>query len=135
MEEENNRTYEIIMNFIDIYKKKLSEEELKFLLRYARSLKKRNYENQNNITEIDILEDIKKLNEVIKEGELTSLSFNRLKREIELYEQLINGENIHDISYELDKLYIESDMGARKNSSLAYQLIDRFDIEKKGNQK
>lgn len=33
-----------------------------------------------------------------------------------------NGNNLEKISYELDKLYLESELGIRKNSSLSYNL-------------
>jgi len=91
-------------------------------LNYASILKEKNLENA---TEVDIkilIDDLSNLNNNIKSGELTSISFHRLERELKLFDTILNSGDLDEISYELDKLYIENDMGVRKNSTLSKKL-------------
>lgn len=135
MEEIKNESYDRIIQYIKENKNYINEEDLKFLLRYARSLKIRNYQNKQDLSIKEVLDDMSALNETMRQGELTHLTIDRLKREMELIEALISGEDIDVISYELDRLYVENDMGARKNSSLSYKLNIMEKRNKKSNER
>lgn len=117
-----NDSYSYIINYIKNNKLNLKKQELNFLLNYASILKEKNLENA---TEVDIkilIDDLSNLNNNIKSGELTSISFHRLERELKLFDAILNSGDLDEISYELDKLYIENDMGVRKNSTLSKKL-------------
>ena len=117
-----NKSYSYIIDYIKNNKSNLKKQELNFLLNYASILKEKNLENA---TEVDIkilIDDLSNLNNNIKSGELTSISFHRLERELKLFDAILNSGDLDEISYELDKLYIENDMGVRKNSTLSNKL-------------
>ena len=76
------------------------------------------------------MEDLKALNENMQKGELTPLSYKRLGKEFQLFERLLSGDSLEDISYELDKLYVDNDMDTRKKSSLIYSLKKHNAMEK-----
>ena len=117
-----NKSYSYIIDYIKNNKSNLKKQELNFLLNYASILKEKNLENA---TEVDIkilIDDLSNLNNNIKSGELTSISFHRLERELKLFDAILNSGDLDEISYELDKLYIENDMGVRKNSTLSKKL-------------
>jgi len=117
-----NNTYDYIIDYIKNNKTNLNIEELKFLLNYAAILKENNLENIMNADIGLIIGDLKKLHKNISDGQLTSISFQRLETELKLFDAILKNENLDDISYELDKLYIECDMGVRENSVLAKRL-------------
>jgi len=125
MEKTNNFTadiYDYIVDYIKNNKHSLDAEELKFLLNYTLNLKETNLNSIEHINKKMLINDLKKLHENISKGPLTSISYQRLQTEMNLFEALLNEENLDDISYELDKLYLESDMGVRENSTLARKL-------------
>ena len=119
-----NDSYNYIANYLLEHKNDLPEEELRFLINYLAKLREQGIENKLNPNKKDIINDLARLNQEMKSGELTSLTFDRLERELVLYNKLINNEDLVDISYELDKLYMENDMPIRDNSVLVRKLKD-----------
>lgn len=117
-----NDSYRYIINYIKMNKSKLEKEELKFLLNYAAILKEKDIENITNIDVKILVKDLAKLNENIKSGDLTTLSFERLERELKLFDEILESGDLENISYELDKLYMENDMGVRQHSALVKKL-------------
>lgn len=125
MKKSNNQSYNRIVEYIQ-NNPMLNPIDKRNLMIYATQLYINGIENKENETIEDILEDLKKLNVKLKTSANTSIVSERLAREIQIVEQIgqyyKNGTNLEKISYELDKLYLESDMSVRKNSSLSYNL-------------
>lgn len=123
MTEKTKYAYDYIVNYIKNNKSKLDIEELKFLLKYVSYLNKVDLDNVAKADINLIINDLKKLHKHLSESTLTSVSFSRLEKEIKLFDSILQNKNLDDISYELDKLYIECDMGVRKNSTLVKKLL------------
>ena len=118
-----NNTSEYLENYIKANKDYLEETELKFFLKYLVSLKESKYENAINTDIKTIIMDLKKLYNNLSSRELTSLTYKRLAKELEIVNLISQRKNLEDISYELDKLYIECDMGVRENSVLVKRIM------------
>ena len=118
MTQQKDDTYEYIINYIKNNKSKLPKNELKFLLSYASSLKKVTAEPSSKT----IVEDLKELYKYLKTGPLTSIAVERLKKVMWLFEAILQNENLDEISYELDKLYIECGLSVRQNSALVKKI-------------
>ena len=127
---DDNITYNYLTEYIRNNKDVLSKNELRFLINYAIKVNDQNIENVENVSYKNLTDDLIKLNNTIKSGELTSLSFERLERLLYLFDRLLNKDNLDDISYDLDKLYLENDMPVRVNSTLVHKL---YSVQKKGN--
>ena len=126
----NTDVYNEIVEYIRENRNNITEAELRLILRYIRSIRINNINVDPNITEKSVLEDLKALNENMQKGELTPLSYKRLGKEFQLFERLLSGDSLEDISYELDKLYVDNDMDTRKKSSLIYSLKKHNAMEK-----
>lgn len=126
----NTDVYNEIVEYIRENRNNITEAELRLILRYIRSIRINNINVDPNITEKSVLEDLKALNENMQKGELTPLSYKRLGKEFQLFERLLSGDSLEDISYELDKLYVDNDMNTRKKSSLIYSLKKHNAMEK-----
>ena len=126
----NTDVYNEIVEYIRENRNNITEAELRFILRYIRSIRINNINVDPNITEKSVLEDLKALNENMQKGELTPLSYKRLGKEFQLFERLLSGDSLEDISYELDKLYVDNDMDTRKKRSLIYSLKKHNAMEK-----
>lgn len=127
MNNKKNNSYNYIINYIKNNKDLLDKDELKFLLLYAAELKLRGIKNLNKVNLKLLIKDLTFLNKKIQSGKLTSISFKRLERELQLFEDILNNVDLDKVSYELDKLYIENDLGIRENSTLVKNLHNNYD--------
>lgn len=117
-----NKTYNYIKEYINENKEILDKNDLKLLSKYAYEIKEKNIENVNVINIKDIIKDLNNLNNNIKNTDNTSILKNRLLNEVSILDDLYNGADLNDVSYELDKLYLLSDLPVREKSSLIYKL-------------
>lgn len=125
MRKSGNSSYDRIINYI-YNTPELSQEDKRFLLHYASHLIMNKVENAPDESIEEILDGIRLFNEAMKRSVRTSIVEERLEREIHLL-NMINeyykgNDNKEQIGYELDKLYLESDMGIRRSSSLSHSL-------------
>lgn len=125
MKKSNNQSYDRIIEYVQ-NNPMLNPADKRNLIMYATQLYINGIENKENETAEDILRDLATLNRKLKTSANTSIVSKRLEREMEIIEQIgeyyKSGKNLEKISYELDKLYLESDMSIRKSSSLSYNL-------------
>lgn len=125
MRKSGNSSYDRIINYI-YNTPELSQEDKRFLLHYASRLIMNKVENAPDESIEEILDGIRSFNETMKRSVRTSIVEERIEREIHLL-NMINeyykgNDNKEQIGYELDKLYLESDMGIRRSSSLSHSL-------------
>ncbi len=117
-----NKTYKFIKEYINKNKDILTDLDIKILSKYAYEVCKQNIENVNKINKKDIIDDLNYLNNKIKDTDNTSILKDRLTREVEILNKIYNNEDIDDISFELDKLFLSSDLPVREKSNLIYKL-------------
>lgn len=108
----------------------LDSSEKRILLSYVSQLYVNDMENVEKLDLEDIFNDIKELNKSLETSDSTSLVARRLNEELKLYEMLrkfMQGEeqDLSKISYELDQLYLRSNLKVRKKSDLSYYLTKR----------
>lgn len=127
----NNITYQQLAKYIKKNKNNLSKKTLIFLLNYAAAIKEQNTENVEQCNKKEIIQDLIELNKISKSGALTTITCERLERELKLFEAILNNKNLEEISYELDKLYIEAGLGVRNNSVLTKTLLTNHYIKEK----
>ena len=118
----NEKIIEDLVEYMKNNKHNISYEEIRFLLGYIRKLKETKVEVDENVTPKTIVSDLKLLRNRIESGDLTKLSFERLNKVLELFERLIDEDDLDDISYEVDRLFFLNDMDVRKNSTIAQKL-------------
>lgn len=125
MKQVTNQSYNRIMNFLK-NNPQLNDEEKRYLIHYATELYKNNVENLENETLQDIFTSLKIYSNQLKECADTSITRNRITEIINILEQIskpnIDKKTLNEISYKLDKLYLETDLPLRENSSLSYNL-------------
>lgn len=126
MKKTSNESYNRIIEYIKS-SPNIEEETKRILFSYATQLYIHNVENKETESLDEMLNDIKRLNEVLKVSNDTTIVAKRLEDEINIFEMIRchyqTGENnIEKISFELDRLYLETDLGLRQNSSLSYNL-------------
>lgn len=125
MKKTNNSSYNRIVEYLknDQY---VDDGEKRFLINYATQLYKNNIENVEIESIEDVYESLKKYGETLKYMEDTSFTRMRINDVINILQEIsvskIDDELIKDVSYKIDKLYIQSDLPIRKNSSLSYNL-------------
>lgn len=125
MKKINNSSYNRIIEYLknDQY---IDDSEKRFLINYATQLYKNNIENVEIESIEDVYESLKKYCETLKYMEDTSFTRMRINDVINILQEIsvskIDDELIKDVSYKIDKLYIQSDLPIRKNSSLSYNL-------------
>lgn len=133
MKKSYNGSVNRIMNYID-NNKNITPVEKRMLLNYAAQLYINKVENiQNEKIEL-ILKDIKYLNNHLKESDDTSIVRSKLDDEIKIFELLNdyyknNQLHLEEISFLLDKLYLDTDLKIRSNSSLSYNLEKKLKKE------
>lgn len=126
MKKTNNESYNRIMKFLS--EEEVSAERRRYLIHYATKLYKQNLENVEKENIKDIFNDFNTLNNTIKICNDTSINKKRISEMFEILEKINSYlenpklEIIVEISDKLDKLYLDSDMPLRKNSSLSYNL-------------
>lgn len=129
MRQSNNESYNRIIEYIK-ENPELDSERRRILVQYASQLLINNIENIEDESMEAILSSIKLLNTTLRNGESTSIVARRLEEEIKLFELIgeyyeFGIDNKDEIIFQLDKLYLDSDMGVRKNSSFSYSLINK----------
>lgn len=134
MKKSTNKSYNRIIDYLNL-NKDISYEDKKLLVSYATQLVEKNLENKKDEKIDDIIKDVYVLDEYLSSSDTTSLVMERRIQEKKIIEMIIKylqtkEIDIEDISYELDKLYIKTDLKVRENSSLSYNLEK---IIKKGN--
>ena len=110
----------------------LTLKERRNLLHYATQLCIYNIENIEKVNLKDYLNDLRFLYNYLSTSDINSITKDRITRLyhfIKLYEAFENEKNIeipndilNELSYELDLLYLDSNLPPRKNSSLSYNL-------------
>ena len=118
MVKKENKDYDFLIDYIRKNRELLSSDEYLFLIEYSVKLKKQDVPDNESISKEQLLIDLIEINDYIKSGELTSLSFERLKKELGLFKALLEDEDLEKISYDVDKLYIENDLPIRSSSVL-----------------
>lgn len=120
-----NKSYKRIMQYLKD-NPNISDDMRRYLNHYATQLLKNNVENIENETLKDLLESLKYYTAQLKKCNNTSITKNRIVKIIEILEQSsssnIDIQTFSEISYKLDRLYYESDLPIRRNSSLSYNL-------------
>lgn len=113
----------------------ISPSTKKFLLRYV--VKKYSYGEVNKeqpykVDVISIKEDIKCLIKKISTIEQTSLvilKMNKLLKLMDVLFEIKNEDDLYDLSYELDKLYLEFGMPIRNTDTIVRKL-ESFNFRK-----
>lgn len=124
--EKNNVSYKKIIDYIK-NNKNMSEEKRRMLINYATQLNLNNIENKQEEKIEDLFNDLEVLTDYLKNCNETSIVAERLKKELKIFE-MINvyykekNDDFSDISFELDGLYLDTELKIRRNSSLAYNL-------------
>ena len=102
-----------------------NESELTLLLQYRGLVNTYGYRFSDDVEKVDftaVYDDLKRVTNKVKTGDSTSLNQERLVKILNLYEELLDGGNLEQISFELDLLFLENDMGIRENSQLVKHL-------------
>lgn len=102
-----------------------NESELTLLLQYRGLVNTCGYRFSDDVEKVDftaVYDDLKRVTNKVKTGDSTSLNQERLVKILNLYEELLDGGNLEQISFELDLLFLENDMGIRENSQLVKHL-------------
>lgn len=124
--EKNNVSYKKIIDYIK-NNKNIPEEKRRMLINYATQLNLNNIENKQEEKIEDLFSDLEVLTDYLKNCDETSIVAERLKKELKIFE-MINvyykekNDDFSDISFELDGLYLDTELKIRRNSSLAYNL-------------
>lgn len=120
-----NKSYNNIIEYIRS-NDSLDDNEKRFLIHYASTLILSKKENKKAESIPDILDSVKKYNEYIKKSSDTSIVSSRIDKILKIIDMIadyFNGvDNVVEIGYCLDKLFLESDMGIRDTSSLSNSL-------------
>ena len=121
-----NESCKRILNYIKS-NPNLDSTKKRLLISYAAQLYINNVENVEVAELKNIFEDLQRLNESFEKSDNTSIIAKRLNEELKLYEMLSaflqnNESDLSEISYELDQLYLRSDLRVRQKSTLSYDL-------------
>lgn len=124
-----NESCKRILNYIK-ENPTLEPTKKRLLISYATQLYLNNVENIEESSIQDIFSDLRVLNDSLEHSENTTIVAKRLSEELKVFEMLTafleNRENdLSDISFELDKLYLRSDLKVRKKSTLSYDLVKK----------
>jgi hypothetical protein len=124
----------MILKYLSDNTRLVTAEERRYLIHYASKLLINDIENKPEESMEDVIESLKQYNLSLKNNSDTSVVIERINLELELIRMIndyYNGaDNKEIISYNLDKLYLESDMGIRETSSLAHTLEKTKEISK-----
>ena len=137
MKKTKNESYNRIIEYL--YKNNnIEEDDRIYLIHYATQLYKNKLENSKEETLNDIYDSLKYYlnyyNTNLTQINETSITIERINSVITILEKIcsknITQEDINVISFQIDKLYYESDLPIRKKSSLSYNLSS---IKKRNN--
>ena len=99
----------------------MNPEEIKFLIEFKNKMKKQNIYNESQITKEELIKDIINLKDYIADN---NTSFN-IKRNYLLYsllKRVNNDDDLLEVSYLVDKLYMEYDLPIREKSAVVSKL-------------
>ena len=121
-----NESCKRILNYIKS-NPNLDSTKKRLLISYAAQLYINKVENVEVAELKNIFEDLQRVNESFEKSDNTSIIAKRLNEELKLYEMLSaflqnNESDLSQISYELDQLYLRSDLRVRQKSTLSYDL-------------
>lgn len=119
---EKNMSYDYIIHYLKDNKDGLLPEEKKFLIEYASIIKKNNIENVEKISKEDIIKDLKLLTDHMEKSDETSAKIKRSYLLFQILRRIEKGEDLIDISYSIDKLFIENGMSVRDKSAVVSKL-------------
>ena len=118
---------DIITQYIKENISNLDPGDLKFLLEYRAKMSENEKEKMaKGKNERLIYHDLSTLANAIEKGDTTSIKYKRLKELLAIYQDITKGKDLDEISYKLDRIYMELDMGVRKNSTLINILEKRI---------
>ena len=134
MKKTNNSSYNRIIIFLK-ENPNINTEEKRILISYATQLLKSNIENQQTENISDMLCDLRYVNNILKLQKQTTLNFERFQKLVDIFQMITDFYNskeinLEEISYQLDKLYIDMDLKVRKNSCLSYNLENNRALRK-----
>lgn len=134
MKKTNNSSYNRIIIFLK-ENPNINTEEKRILISYATQLLKSNIENQQTENISDMLCDLRYVNNILKLQNQTTLNFERFQKLVDIFQMITDFYNskeinLEEISYQLDKLYIDMDLKVRKNSCLSYNLENNRALRK-----
>ena len=126
MKKISNESYNRIMEYIKS-EQNISSEKQRQLVKYATLLYVNDVENVEQESINDIAQSLKCIALELQKGTDTKITSNRLKKTailISLLCDCMDSEtlNLSEISYEVDKLYLDLNLPIRKTSSLSYNL-------------
>ena len=128
MELSNNNSYNNIVEYIRS-NENLSDNEKRYLIHYATSLQVSDVENVSTESISDMIKSVKEYTQHIKSSANTTIVYARIEKILSIIDMIsdyFNGAiSLFDIGYNLDKLFLDSDMGIRDTSSLSYSLKNK----------
>lgn len=116
-----NYECDLIVSYIKENKETMNPEEIKFLIEFKNKMKKQNIYNESQITKEELIKDIINLKDYIADN---NTSFN-IKRNYLLYsllKRVNNDDDLLEVSYLVDKLYMEYDLPIREKSAVVSKL-------------
>lgn len=121
-----NKSYNRIMDYIK-NEENINEEKKRLLVKYATLLYVNNIENVEFESINDIAKSIKCITVELQKGIDNQITTNRLKKTAIIISELCDrldskSLDLSEISYEIDKMYLDLNLPIRKSSSLSYNL-------------